>query len=42
MCYAAAPDLIEATGFRLSPQLARLSLRLLSGEKALARDWREQ
>ena len=27
---------------RLSLQLAQLSLRLLSGEKALARDWREQ
>src|SRR4029077_6580472 len=29
-------------GSRLSLQLARSSLRLFSGEKALARDWREQ
>src|SRR6202163_3495220 len=32
----------SAIGSRLSLQLARLSLRLLSDEKALARDWREQ
>jgi len=31
-----------AIGSRLSLRLARLGLRLLSGEKALVRDWRRR
>jgi hypothetical protein len=38
----AKASLYQRFGSRPSLQLARLSLRLLSGEKALARDWREQ